>query len=188
MKIQKAKSVYAIMNPENKRIKIGIADDVKTRLIGLESGAGCKLELINNTHPILYAEEAERDSHKLFKDKRYYGEWFTITEKEANDCINSIKLKYALDDMVSAYLKQNMTIIDIAEKYGVTRQAVVKRLKQYNIYGVIYIEEVTKPDKPTEEIDITKYTRIAPNTYKHKITEEIVMAKWINGRMQTYIK
>ena len=186
MKICKAKSVYAIMNPENNRIKIGIAYNVKTRLISLESGAGCKLEIINNTHPILFAEQAERDTHKLFKDKRYFGEWFNITREEANDCINNIKLKYALDDMVRAYLKQNMSIVDIAEKYGVTRQAVVKRLKQYGIYGVVYPEEIniTKKDKGID-IDITKYDRIAPNTYKHKITQEVIMAEWNNGKMQT---
>ena len=190
MKIQRAKCVYAVMNPENKRIKIGIADDVPSRLNSLECGAGCKLELINQTHPILYAEEAEKSSHIRFKDKRYYGEWFSITKEEANDCIDNIKAKYALDDMVRAYLKENMTVVSIAEKYGVTRQAVAKRLKQYNIYGVSYPEEpkIDKQVEVTKEIEITKYNRIAPNTYKHKITEEVITAKWIDGKMQTYTK
>lgn len=184
MKMRKAKCVYAILNPENKRIKLGIAEDVAVRLNSLESGAGCKLELICCTYPIIYAEEAERNCHKRFREKQYYGEWFVITKEEARDCIKSIQARYALDEMVYSYLKEGMAVVDIAKKFNVTTQAVVEKLKRFNIYGVYCPEEPREAAQieTEEEVDITEYTRIDNNKYEHKLSKEVRNIKWVNSR------
>lgn len=186
MKIQRAKCVYAIFNPETKRVKIGIAEDVANRLKLLENGAGCKLELISKTRLILYAENAEKNEHIKLKDRRHYGEWFNISKEEATDCIRSIDARYATDEFVSLYLEKGMKIPEIAEKYGVTRQAVVKRLRQYCIYGLSCPPEIKRVEQMDEEVNIIEYTRINKNTYEHKMTGEVKNIKWVNGKFMAY--
>ena len=186
MKIQRAKCVYAIFNPETKRVKIGIAEDITRRLSVLEGGAGCKLEVIGKTRPILDAEEAERSGHIRLKDKRHFGEWFNISKEEAVDCIRYIESKYPPEEFVGLYLQGKMKVPEIAEKYGVTRQAVVKRLRQYCIYGVSCPSEIKRVEQTNEEVNIIEYTRINKNTYEHKITGEVKNIKWVNGKFMAY--
>lgn len=217
MKIEQAQMVYVILNPETKRIKIGIATDVKSRLSGLESGCGCKLEVLYNTLPLENAIYYEKRCHNHLKESRYHGEWFNVSRADAIKAVKEITADARIDEFADLYLNKHKTLADLAILYDVTRQGVAKRLLKYGIYrnrpndtyrikkekkpiiqktnGNIVINN--EPEQPRinkvatqvmPEFSLNSYIRIAPNTYKHKTSEDIVKAKWIDGRMQQYIE
>jgi hypothetical protein len=73
--------VYFIRESGMQRIKIGKADDPKQRIKELSTGSAHNHEivhLIKSENPY----KTENLFHKHFREKRYKGEWFDITEKD----------------------------------------------------------------------------------------------------------
>jgi dsDNA-specific endonuclease/ATPase MutS2 len=74
----KDKYLYIFKN-EIGKIKIGQAVDVEKRLKAIKMQAGLEIQLINK---IKGFADYEKKLHKLFKDKKYIGEWFDLNETE----------------------------------------------------------------------------------------------------------
>jgi len=212
MKIQQARMIYVISNPETNRVKVGITNNITARLSSIESSCGCKLDLIHYTAPLENALEYEARCHEALLPYKYFGEWYKVTIDEAVHVVKDITQDAMIDDFVKQYIELHKSINEIAQEFDVSRQGVVKRLLQYGVYinknkdmypnltpkkhkrfkQRVMNRQTIKPkeDKPTSQIEfcINSYTRIAPNTYKHKLTQEIVMAKWFDGKIQIYIE
>jgi hypothetical protein len=77
MKIRKnVRSVYLILNEENKRVKIGYSGNPKKRFQAIMTQSGCKMRLYHYTKPIDNYADVEKWMHDLFHDRRGIGEWF----------------------------------------------------------------------------------------------------------------
>ena len=201
MKIEQTKVIYVIYNPENERIKIGIATNLKSRISSIESSCGCRCELLYNTLPLKDALKYEKECHNRFDTDRHFGEWFNINKEDAISAVKEITQAAELDELTSNYINKEKTILELSQMYGMSRQGIVKRLALSGIYhtktredtkGDLPLRGFTKKQKAAKKIkkpnipefNINSCTRIAPNTYKHKTTGEVIFAKWIDGRMQ----
>lgn len=88
--IKKVNSVYAISPIEERPVKIGYTNNLRNRLIGIQTGNWNELYLRCFTHVTkelapLYpsAGQLERDLHKILSRYRIrYGEWFDISIRE----------------------------------------------------------------------------------------------------------
>ncbi len=71
--------------------KIGIAVDMKLRLIQLQGGSSVKLHLAHMIAvPYSHALQIENRIHKLLKNRRLKGEWFFVAPRIAFDAIRAI--------------------------------------------------------------------------------------------------
>lgn len=66
--------IYLVRNPATGLLKIGVATDIKARIMDLETGAGVRLQLIATIKS--GGVRRERQIHKELKDLRIRGEWF----------------------------------------------------------------------------------------------------------------
>lgn len=195
MKIKRAKCLYVIYNLEINITKIGITEIPTRRVLDLQNTCGCELKLIHYTLPLLDAEKYEKICHNKLKDYRRFGEWFNISHEQAASIVRDIVSSAPIDNFVNAYKEKKLNVSEIAKLYGVTRQAVSKRLKQYGIYNQIDVE-IKQPtiieshkilkEKEFKVININDYIRIAPNTYADKITNETVIIKYLDGKFRLY--
>lgn len=69
--------------------KIGIADNVKTRLKNFRAGSPVELSLIYS-FKINDALSVESFLHKKYADKRHHGEWFSLSDQD----IESIRQEF----------------------------------------------------------------------------------------------
>ena len=69
--------VYFILDRERQAVKIGVSDDPKKRLAGLQTSHVGELELLATTPGEF---ERERELHEQFAPLRIRGEWFRATE------------------------------------------------------------------------------------------------------------
>jgi len=78
--------VYLIGNPVTKLCKIGITDNIYSRIQNLRSQSGCNLSvLISIELELGYDEPAvliEQVLHEFFHQKRVGGEWFNLNFKD----------------------------------------------------------------------------------------------------------
>jgi len=130
MKLEKAQSLYVIFNPELNITKVGISDNVESRKKVLECSCGCELILHYHTTHIFDALKYEAMAHKKLGDKRRIGEWFNVTPEEAAEVVKFVIERAVQDPIVQRY-RNGDTITSIALTYGVTRQAIIARLKQF---------------------------------------------------------
>jgi len=133
MKIEEGRCVYVIYNPTNNLVKIGASENPEKRKYNLELACGCRLSLTYASKYLLCAEKYEFDVHETFKGKRMIGEWFNVTAEEAIKAIKKTVMGATEDQIVEKYKKGN-TITRIAKENGVTRQAILARLKKYGVY------------------------------------------------------
>jgi hypothetical protein len=69
--------LYFIRNVDTGRIKIGVANNVESRLHDLEMQSGSEMELLGS---IRNASELECILHIIFRESRARGEWFEPSE------------------------------------------------------------------------------------------------------------
>lgn len=169
MKLDKTKAVYVIYSPVVKITKVGIASNVKTRFQSLVGASGCRLELKYHSDPILNYIYIENKVHEHFKKHRAVGEWFTISPDPVLEYISSIKEEFITDKIIDESKSKNIS--ELAKKYKVTRQSIMKRLKKADIKSV---EKKNKYFK----VNITDYKRIGKNIFKDK-SDHIVTIKYI---------
>lgn len=77
--------LYIIKNEITGKIKIGVSNNVSTRIRQLECASGCSLKLL---YTLPYSDnvfEIEQYLHKKFENYRSIGEWFTV---DVRDVIN----------------------------------------------------------------------------------------------------
>ena len=84
--------VYIIKNPENDRIKIGVAQNVDKRIKQLETGAGTELELVYKSIVMSNAYEVEKILHKYFEEYRVHGEWFEVNYYKVIDVLENQRI------------------------------------------------------------------------------------------------
>lgn len=80
--------LYAFKNDITGLIKIGISNNPKKRMRGLESATGCKLQELIAIKMNGTARPLENKVHEELKDHRQLGEWFDCSESLA---INTIR-------------------------------------------------------------------------------------------------
>lgn len=102
------------------RVKIGISDNPKKRLAGLQNGMGASFDSIWLIGPIDNANLVEQAAHNRLKKFRTLGEWFITTERKA---INAVLRG------ISAVRMTGYTIRDIECDTGLSRQ-IIRRVKK----------------------------------------------------------
>lgn len=164
-KENKLKAVYVILNLENERIKIGISEDVLRRYQTLMTQSGCYMELKYNTPYIKNAEILEAKAHEHFKSKRYLGEWFNVSCKEAVEYLNREVLYHMTDDDIK-FNQQINRDIDVDEN--------LKKKNKIDIKEEYPIGEAMVLNKP-----IASFKRIDKDIYKDK-SGRVYNIKYIN--------
>lgn len=134
MKLETSQSLYVVFNPELNITKIGISANVQARLSSLRGDSGCDLQLIYYSSPISAAAVFEGRAHEILADKRKIGEWFNVDPQEAVRVVKGVVEDAMVDSIVTEHLS-GRTITDIASDRGVTRQAIISKLKTYGVYG-----------------------------------------------------
>jgi len=141
--------------------------------------------------------------HEHFKASRKYGEWFTVSPEEAIKYISGIKLK---EDELSRMYLDGCHISAIAEKFNVSRQAILKKLEAYGLRKAEpIVNDVSKTknkvfyetkalqndnidiDIPKNEgisinISSSNYERVGKNRYKHRKSGEIFHVEYKNNK------
>lgn len=134
MKISdKTASIYVIQNLELDRVKIGYSNDPLKRFAGIRSQSGCEMKLYYSSMPILDYESVELVLHDFFDSHRGIGEWFNLHPDIAVSKIKEIIGDSELCDIVKFY-NSGMNPTQIAGRLDVSRTAIIKYLKRYNIY------------------------------------------------------
>lgn len=134
MKLGSSQSLYVVFNPELNITKVGISTNVQARLSAMRADSGCDLQLIYYSDPISAATVFEGRAHEILADKRKLGEWFNIDPQEAVEVVKGVIKDATIDSIVIEHLS-GRTITDIARDRGVTRQAIISKLKTYGVYG-----------------------------------------------------
>ncbi|MBP7509390.1 MAG: GIY-YIG nuclease family protein [Prolixibacteraceae bacterium] len=144
MKIDEGKCIYVLFNSITKYTKIGITDNIESRITSLENACGCPLELIYKTKHLICAEIYESNIHATLSEYRKKGEWFELPSPNHAVDIVEAAIKEATSDVLVENYKKGYSISSMAKEYQVSRQAILARLKKYGVYdakGQIY--EVT---------------------------------------------
>lgn len=68
---------YAILDPDTKRVKFGLAVNPEKRLRELQTGSASRLQLIGFWEG---DRESEQRIHRLFDEYRHVGEWFRLSK------------------------------------------------------------------------------------------------------------
>lgn len=196
--------IYVIHNKEFNISKIGISTTPERRKMDLQIGCGCLLDVCYTSIYIKDAVYYEGLVHDHFKDKCKMGEWFNIQPEEAIPVIKDV-LKAALSDNIINSYNNGLSITKIAKDYGVTRQAIIGKLKRYGVHKTKMTETIITPKQrqaPTpkpindvlnktniylddNEIPICKdreMKRIEPNIYYNNEWYKIVL--YINKEMK----
>ena len=79
----KRQRIYFIKGKESTLIKIGSTDNVKNRLMGMQTGSPEVLEVLAT---VPFGLIKEKDLHRRFAADRVHGEWFN----PSNDLLNFI--------------------------------------------------------------------------------------------------
>lgn len=79
---QNKQHVYVIKNENTGLVKVGISDNPEKRMRTLSNQSGCKLSLVYNSPKCANAFAIEQSIHKMYKDDREFGEWFSTSEIE----------------------------------------------------------------------------------------------------------
>ncbi len=93
-----AKQNIYLIKSTNGFVKIGISQDVYTRMKQIQTTSGniCKLLLLITPEPTidLSAKYTEKILHKYFKEKRKIGEWFDLSKSDI------LEVKQAFIDII----------------------------------------------------------------------------------------
>lgn len=156
MSNRRNKHIYVIRNKENGRIKIGITEDIKTRLSTLQNQCGCYLDLLYFSPATSEAERIEKELHQYFAKYHYLGEWFNM---DYNLVIDRITFKYAHLIRASRIKDKVSKMSTLTKEIMLSKDVLTARMKRVGkclykdkdgtIYEVFYkngvwnIEEVT---------------------------------------------
>ena len=119
--------VYIMYNSYTKLTKIGVSNNVYSRKHSLEMASGVELELYYLSPALDNAYKIENILHVHYNTYRCHGEWFAIDKAKIKSKLISLRDKYKLSNIGELYIS-GLSISQIADKYGVTRQAIEKRL------------------------------------------------------------
>lgn len=134
MKLQQAKSVYIIYNPEFNITKIGISFNAKDRMSSIMSHSGCQVELRYRTKDYTNAEMIERTMHEHFKANRKLFEWFYGDPQVMIDKLKEYEQEFGVTDRIAERYCNGETIKKLAGDNNVSRQAIIKRLKRSGLH------------------------------------------------------
>jgi predicted DNA-binding protein YlxM (UPF0122 family) len=174
MKIDEGRCVYILYNPITQLTKIGMSDNIDARKSSLESACGCPLELIHKTKHLLCGEKYELDAHRMLKEYRKLGEWFSLPNHQIGIDVVNLVIKDATEDVIVENYKKGVSITKIAEDYEVTRQAILARLKKYGVYdnkGRIFerepstVKPIVQPIKVKERVNVAQHISTVDEAY-----------------------
>lgn len=84
------RSVYIVGISDNP-VKVGIADDVATRLASLQVGCPDELRLFASfPYPWTVAAHVEAGAHQMLRQSHRRGEWFNVTSAEASRAVERV--------------------------------------------------------------------------------------------------
>lgn len=126
--------LYVIYNPTTKLTKVGMSENVGKRKKDLEGACGVPLELKYATEHLLCPAKYETDAHIKLHEHRMLGEWFNVDPSLAIRAVECVIIDATQDPVVEQY-KRGDSISSIAKDAGVTRQAILSRLKGYGLYN-----------------------------------------------------
>ena len=92
-------------NPISDLFKIGITTNIKERLRKIQCESGCEIEVVQRFRPE-NAKKAERELHSKYKEKRGFGEWFSLSLEDVENIyaqINSPLNKSTPDFIANNY-------------------------------------------------------------------------------------
>jgi hypothetical protein len=125
--LEDTRCVYVILNLETSRVKIGVSNNVSKRVESLKSSSGCELKVIYHTFFLENPFGLEMKLHKLLKDYRYLGEWFTIDHERAVKLVQKLEKEHKLCEVCKMFNKP-LNPTNIALELGVSRNCVVRHL------------------------------------------------------------
>jgi hypothetical protein len=126
--------LYVIYNPVTKLTKVGMSENVEKRKKDLEGACGVPLELKYATGHLLCPAKYETDAHIKLHEHRMLGEWFNVDPALAIRAVECV-IEDATQDPVVEQYKKGDSVSSIAKDAGVTRQAILSRLKGYGLYN-----------------------------------------------------
>lgn len=87
-------TVYVIGNDANSLLKVGYADNLRTRFGGLNTGSPVTLRLVHFLHVVdgAIAIRVESETHKLLAEHRRKGEWFEVSLPDAAKALASVMI------------------------------------------------------------------------------------------------
>jgi hypothetical protein len=87
--LQTMSAVYVLENSANSLLKIGYADNLKSRLSGLNCGSPVDLKLMHFLYFVdgFISKSVESDVHKELAEYRRKGEWFEVTSAQVGEAI-----------------------------------------------------------------------------------------------------
>ena len=183
MKLIRVKSIYVIENKEINRCKVGYAEEVKNRYNAIMNQSGCKMDLIYSSPPIVNFKQIESNIHKRFKYCRYIGEWFNTNPESILKYIESIKDKFIIDEILTEYYT-NRNISNVAKKFNVSRQAIMKRLGKSIDEADVKLNNIEETKREeiinNTPINISNYKRIGKNKYLDKDGNKLII-EYKNG-------
>lgn len=131
-KMPEKKCVYLIANPVTKLCKIGITDNLYSRVQNLRSQSGCNLSvLIAIELELGYDEPAvliEQVIHEFFHQKRIGGEWFNLNIKDI------IQIKNLLYGIEGDWIEDNI-------KFVLQHHGYIRNYKYYEDDKLRYLKD-----------------------------------------------
>lgn len=181
MKIGNSQCVYVIYNPRFNMVKVGLSNNPQKRVKELQGASGCELELIYATAPLVEPYHYESLIHKNFRDIRTTGEWFEGNLEEIHAYVIALCMEAPKEERVEMYLNGESVSV-VADRMGISRQALVKYLKNVGIYkpAMQIIEKKrakpTSPPKKEVVLDLPEVGRVRDVDFS-TIKGEVYMSK-----------
>lgn len=192
MKLRKSKSIYVIHNSKVGIVKLGVSNNVNSRISTIKCSSGMNVDLLYVTSPIYNYDEIESKIHSEFEENRGIGEWFHIDPNEAIEYLLMIKHNFKVDGIYQQW-REESNISLLSREFGVSRAAIKKHLDKHDHSLNIDLnkkkEEILKP-KPikirekNEVKDIPhKSKKVDRNVYE--FNGDYYMKIWKQGKFTT---
>lgn len=169
------KSVYVIRNDETKRIKIGVSENVRNRLLLLVGSSGCNMTLLYNTPIIENAEIFERELHAHFKKYRYIGEWFDVDSTKVIKYVKDRERNYELHEKESC-------IVFGFDSFGDDNPQIITQDELLKIKTSIEKKDEKEYKTKILKESLSRYKRIRKNIYMKKATKEVFFILYKKGQ------
>lgn len=171
--------VYVLVNPDNKRVKIGVTQDIEQRLYTLRMASGSKIYVFYITPILNKAYTLETITHKYFASKRFLGEWFNIDPNEAVRFIKTQEKFFIKKDMLA--IKTNIEIDKIIRNH---EESLAKRKKRDDVNSQQSynnkIQEINDFEEHVLTEPLTRFKKLESNVYFRKSTKEYFDIRYKN--------
>jgi len=196
-----SRAIYICKNIEvPNMIKIGISSDICRRINMIETTTGFRMNLEYNTPGLYNASELEKKIHVKFEEYRKRGEWFSISNiSMIIEYVDNLVSNQGKIESISQQYMNGKTIAFIAFYHQVTRQAILDKLRGFNIYKNTHKKDIIKDNSFIEEICDVPIQYQNPNFYKTRLgtclytyilpntnNQYYKVEKWLDGTLKSW--